>query len=70
MRFKILPAVLLSDSVLLGCDAASWVCRPDVSNDGFSKNLLTILYMCNRKSDALNVFFSKMNNCTSKNYSG
>lgn len=55
MRFKVLPAVLLGDSGLLGCEAVSWVCRPDVPNDGFSENLFAILYMCNRKSGAVNV---------------
>ena len=70
MRFKVLPAVVLSDSGLLGCDAVSWVCRPDVSKDGFSKNLLTVLYICNRKYGAVNVFFSKVNNYSSKNFSG
>jgi len=61
--------VLLSDAGLLGCDAVSWVCRPDVSKDGFSENLLAILYMRNRKSCAVNVFFSKVNS-SSKNNSG
>jgi hypothetical protein len=69
VRFKILPAVLLSDAGLLGCDAVLWVCRPDVSRDGFSENLLTILYTRNRKSCAINVFFSKVNINSSKNSS-
>jgi hypothetical protein len=65
VRFKVLPAVLLSDSGLLGCDAVSRVCCPDISKDGFSENLFTVLYMCNKKCGAVNVFFSKMNNSNS-----